>query len=499
MANSIGAYGQSTNDIGAYESAASGTTLTAEGTPSIASPTSSGVARRNLKTATAAVAMAAVVATGTASIGPKVHLNTTQTLTAATEMNVTSYSQDGTSITFTDPAGAPTGSLNLGVENRNLGGGDDNTAWIAVTVTSNTRTASGTPSLDVLTASATAAHRLPATGTPALTAITASGVASNVDITATGTPSLSALTSSGTAVLAPRVYLSAASPLTITTATEMTVTAYSQDGTSITFNDPEGAPTGSLGLGVTNRQLGGGDANTAWIAVTVNAAGTKTASGTPTLTEITASGVAASSGTKTAQGTTSISSPTSTAIVNVFSGTDGTPTLAVITASGVANASGTKTVTGTPSLTEITASGTAVEISTKAASGTPLLTEITASGVASKITTVTGTPSLSAITVSGTASRAGARATGTPQLPTITTTNTVAHHVIATSATSISAVSASGVASGTGTRTASGTPSLTEITASASVRIPGTRNYGFIVTPPKRYHIVKDRPYIAKS
>ena len=363
MANSIGAYGQSTNDIGAYESAAGGTTLTAEGTPSIASPTSSGVAKRNLKTATAAVAMAAVVATGTASIGPKVHLNTTQTLTAATEMNVTSYSQDGTSITFTDPAGAPTGSLNLGVENRNLGGGDANTAWIAVTVNSTTKTASGTPDTPILTAS----------------------------------------------------------------------------------------------------------------------------------------GVAASPGTETAQGTPSISSPTSTAIVNVFSGTDGTPTLAVITASGVANVSGTKTVTGTPSLTEITASGTAVETSTKAASGTPLLTEITASGVASKITTATGTSSLSAITSSGTASRAGARATGTPQLPTITTTNTVAHHVIATSATSISAVSASGVASGTGTRTASGTPSLTEITASASVRIPGSRNYGFIVTPPKRYHIVKDRPYIAKS
>ncbi len=61
---------------------------------------------------------------------PRVWLNTTETKVGATEMTVESYSLDGTSITFTDPAGAPTGSLKLGVERTS----DGLLGWIDVTV-----------------------------------------------------------------------------------------------------------------------------------------------------------------------------------------------------------------------------------------------------------------------------------------------------------------------------------------------------------------------------
>ena len=74
---------------------------------------------------------------GTA-IKPRVWLNTTQTKSGATQMTVTSWSADGTSITFTDPSGAPTGSLYLGVERVS----DGALGWIAVEVTAsgNTKT-----------------------------------------------------------------------------------------------------------------------------------------------------------------------------------------------------------------------------------------------------------------------------------------------------------------------------------------------------------------------
>ena len=77
-----------------------------------------------------------VSGTGTSSLttlrAPRVWLNSTQSLSGATAMTVTAWSD--TSITFTDPAGAPTGSLFLGVENMQDGGGEANTGWIAVTV-----------------------------------------------------------------------------------------------------------------------------------------------------------------------------------------------------------------------------------------------------------------------------------------------------------------------------------------------------------------------------
>ena len=65
---------------------------------------------------------------------PRVWLNTSQTKSGATEMTVTAFNEAGTSVTFTDPAGAPTGSLYLGVENTGTG----DIGWIAVTVSAGT-------------------------------------------------------------------------------------------------------------------------------------------------------------------------------------------------------------------------------------------------------------------------------------------------------------------------------------------------------------------------
>ena len=70
---------------------------------------------------------------GNAFIWPRVYLNSTETLTGATEMIVQSVAADGTSITFNDPVGSPTGSLFLGVENRSNG----DVGWTPVIVSAN--------------------------------------------------------------------------------------------------------------------------------------------------------------------------------------------------------------------------------------------------------------------------------------------------------------------------------------------------------------------------
>jgi len=74
------------------------------------------------------------------TLQPNVYLNTSETLTGATEMTVTSYNLAGTSITFDDPAGAPTGSVSLGVQNMANGA----VGWISVTVNTGDTTINAT-------------------------------------------------------------------------------------------------------------------------------------------------------------------------------------------------------------------------------------------------------------------------------------------------------------------------------------------------------------------
>jgi hypothetical protein len=245
------------------------------------------------------------------------------------------------------------------------------------------RKASGTPSIPATTASGAAKIIKTAAATVTMAAITASGAASNLgsshtasgtpDIpaitasgtvevikTASGSPSIPAATASGTAYIAPKVWLNTTQ--TLAGATEMTVTSFNTAGTSITFTDPTGAPTGSLFLGVENRNNG----DVGWIAVTVTSGADVTASGTPDIPAITASGTA-----------------------EYVRKASGTPSIPVITASGTAEI--IKTASGTPSISVITASGVAEVINT--ASGTPSIPAITASGSAEIIKTASGTPS----------------------------------------------------------------------------------------------------------
>jgi len=87
-------------------------------------------------------ALATTTYNQTVQQAPRVWLNATQTKTGADEMTVTSWNTAGTSITFSDPSGGQTGSLQLGVENTASG----QLGWIAVTVTaSGTNVTTNTP------------------------------------------------------------------------------------------------------------------------------------------------------------------------------------------------------------------------------------------------------------------------------------------------------------------------------------------------------------------
>ena len=223
-------------------------------------------------------------------------------------------------------------------------------------------------------------------GTPSIAEITANGV-SKIIKPSTGTPSTEEITAAGVANLSPKVYLNTSQ--TLSGATELTVTAYNAAGTSITFDDPVGAPTGALFLGVENNNLGGGDSNTGWIAVTVNAI--KSASGTPSIEEITASGT--SKKIQKASGTPSIAEITASGISTIIKKATGTVVVAAVVASGVAALIGdVLTSDGTPSIEEITASGVSTII--KKSNGAFNLDEITAVGQSTQTLKPSGSPSL---------------------------------------------------------------------------------------------------------
>lgn len=102
---------------------------TADGAASISNITAAGLGVLE-RIANGGPSVSKATAAGNSFIWPKVYLNTTETLSGATEMSVVSVETDGTGITFNDDAGAPTGSLFLGVENRVNG----DVGWIPVTV-----------------------------------------------------------------------------------------------------------------------------------------------------------------------------------------------------------------------------------------------------------------------------------------------------------------------------------------------------------------------------
>ena len=129
------------------------------------------------------------------------------------------------------------------------------------------RTADGAASISPITSDGDASIVVDATtagGSPSITPITSAGVV-EIFRTAQGGPSISKITASGNSFIWPKVWLNTS--MSLSGATEMTVSAVEADGTNITFDDAVGAPVGSVFLGVENRANG----DVGWIAVTVTA------------------------------------------------------------------------------------------------------------------------------------------------------------------------------------------------------------------------------------
>ena len=152
-------------------------------------------------------------------------------------------------------------------------GGPDQTANGSPSVTKFTaagtgeaiRTANGSPSITPVEAAGDVTIIRTADGSPSINPLEATGVAYHgaPNQTADGSPSVTKFTASSDAFIWPRVYLNATK--TLAGAVEMTVQSVDADGTSITFDDDVGFPTGSLFLGVENRNNG----DVGWIPVTV--------------------------------------------------------------------------------------------------------------------------------------------------------------------------------------------------------------------------------------
>jgi len=197
-------------------------------------------------------------------------------------------------------------------------------------------------------------------------------------------------------------------------ATEMTVTAVSADGTSVTFDDPAGAPIGSLFLGVENRSNG----DVGWIAVTVSEVIDSTGSGSPSISAFTASGVAEV--LRVASGSPSISAITSTGAADVTgsSSASGSPSISPIVSDG--DAKTIKTTSGSPSISPIVSDGAAEVI--RIGAGSPSISPITSDGDAEVIRIGSGSPSIAPIVSDGaaTVTEAPTIADGSPSISAIT-------------------------------------------------------------------------------
>jgi hypothetical protein len=395
-----------------------------------------------------------LTASGSGYLWPRVYLNTSASKSGATEMVVTAANAAGTSITFDDAAGAPTGSIFCGVERQ----GDDAIAWHAVTVsvtadvtanvgattselplltasgTSRTiKTSDGSPSLPLLTAQGTSRTIKTAAGAAVLPLIAAAGVTA---FTGTGAPDLPLLEASGTATR-----------LVTANVNESNLPLLTASGQSVVIKTGDGSP--SLPL--------------------ITAQGTsvleRSATGAPDLPLLEASGTGSIAGTISANGSPDLPliEASGTGFLTRFG--DGSPTLPLLTAAGVSEV--IKTATGSPDLPLLEASGTS-EIE-KTASGSPDLPLITASGASTVIKTATGAPQLPLLEADGTGSVGGTvSATGSPDLPLLTASGVATRTIKGDGTPSLPLITADGTVPSGADQTGTGSPSLPLITASGS-------------------------------
>ena len=409
-----------------------------------------------------------MVSPGTYDNVPTIEANKETAVTGSGNATLTAVTASGTVQTILGASGTPSiadiTATGL-VGHINDASGTPSIAEITSTGTVQTILgASGTPEMAGPTASGAASKEtssVDASGTATLTAVTASGTAGYL-LTATSSATLSEVTASGEAHKAPKVYLNTVAEFD-GNEVEQTVTDFNAAGTSITFTDGAG-PTGSVYLAVENRESGDFD----WQPITVNT-GVNTASGTPTLAEITASGsVTTEIG---AYGTPTIAEITASGTAGYLVDATGTPTLTALTASGSVTTTSAVEASGNATLGEITASGTVTtEIG---AYGTPTLAELTASGTAGYVVEATGAAELTAITASGNVSLEGqVNASGNATLTAITASGTVETILGAYGTATLTEITASGAVETTTLEDvlASGTATLSEITASGAVQ-----------------------------
>lgn len=281
-------------------------------------------------------------------------------------------------------------------DSESIAGGDawaiDGDSWASVGYivrgTLDTWSATGTPSLPILTASGSGSVTgLPGEGgdpapLPHLGLLLG---ASGATFSGSGTPNLPLLTATGAGTKERK---GAGTPsLPILTASGSGTKARKGDGTpSLPALTASGS--GKRGLGST---------------------------GTPSLPLLTASGA----GTKARKGDGSPSLPllTASGAGKRGLGGSGTPPLPLITASGSGSASSEITGDGAPSLPILTASGSGTK--TRKGDGAPSLPILTASGSGTKARKGDGTPSLPLPTASGAGTKAR-KGEGTPSLPLLT-------------------------------------------------------------------------------
>jgi hypothetical protein len=476
---------------------------------------------------------------------PLIHLNSSASKSGADLLTTASADLDGTGITFDDPSGGQTGQLFLGVENPAATEIDWTAVLVdpfafgeeRQAVGSTTTAASSVPALldyTPLSGNLLVAHLANTSSSSFCTGVTGftlidTTILGDYDIQlaykiSDGTESLivgnfDAPGNGGITVVEYQGPFDA-SPLdqigenTAASSTSVTVTSGSPQAAannlavavgltsnSVEFSFDNGfvgstgasvAPqngwqrTGSLVLSSTaaaSTTLSG--ALGSWVAqiATFKQSSTgETASGTPAIPAVTASGTAER--IITASSTASIPAITASGTAEVIKTATGAATIAAITASGTAEriitasstasipaitASGTTeriiTASSTASIPAITASGTAKV--TKHASGAATIPAITASGVAKVIKTAAAAVTIAAITASGVAEVVNT-ASGAVTVPAITASGTAERIITASGTPSISAVTASGTADVTGTVTASGTPTIPAVTASGT-------------------------------
>ena len=300
--------------------------LTATGNVTLGSPTSSGSITQS-QVVTGAVTLVAIACSGVVNLAPKAHLNATATLSGATELTVTSFNSAGTQVTFDDAVGAPTGTQQFGIENRNLGGGDANTGWIEVVISSSNSPATGAVTLESPTSSAAVTQVYKPTG-----AVTLESLSSAASVTQTYKPSgavtLGEITASG-----------------VTTTLQRAIGAVTLESpTSSAAITQVYKPSGAVTLGEITSA-----------GVVLNAL---RASGSPSLEEITTAGTTVQ--TYKPSGAVTLEELTSSASVTQTYKPSGAVNLEEITASGVAALGGLE-ASGTPLLQEITAAGTVTQ------------------------------------------------------------------------------------------------------------------------------------------